>query len=502
MKRTLLLSLTVVVLVAAGLAEARSRQGGPRERLEPRHELPTAEPPGSPGGEEPGRRAPRQPAGPLASFEMSFQPPARRVAEDHVVVRFASEMPDWQRRQIVASVGGRDYRPARRDRFVRVGVEEGDSVDALLARMRGVPGVLSAEPDPLWRAQVLKVTAVRGTAGEPDPTDPLFAIQWTLQRIRLGGARDFNPTGGDGVIVAVLDTGVAFGNGSSFPARRGLDLEGTRFLPGIDLVDGGPPFDEGSSDLGPDFPHFGHGTFVASQIAAGVDNGISGAGIAPRVTILPVRVLGTDGFGTISDIAEGIDFAVAQGAKVINMSLGGPGDASFMREAVQRAAAAGVIVVAAAGNEAEEPDSPDDVLFPARYPEVIAVGATGFDDRRAEYSNPGANLEIMAPAGNNAGGDVGAGLPDGAVAPSFAHNVPAVGQTAYGTFIANGTSFATPQVAGGAALLVALGVDDPDVVRELLKITNRDLGPDGLDNDTGHGLLDLLEAHRGLGFSF
>ena len=169
--------------------------------------------------------------------------------------------------------------------------------------------------------------------------------------------------------------------------------------------------------------------------------------------------------------------------------------------AVQRAAAAGVVLVAAAGNEADDPEPLPDVAFPARYPEVIAVGASRFDDMRADYSNPGPSVEIMAPAGEDAGDDVGDGLPDGAVAPSFVH-FPATGQTVYGTFAGNGTSFAAPQVAGGIALLVALGVDDPETLRDLLRITARDLAAAGFDDDTGHGLLDLLEAHRGLGFSF
>lgn len=511
MKRTLLLSLAaavpviavfvVAVLVVAGLAEARSRRGGPIDQLP--LGPPIAERPGPPGAGDPGGRIPPPGDDPLANFEMSFRPPERRVARDHVVVRFAPEMPEWQRRQIVAAAGGADYRRARRDRFARVDVAPGDSVAGLLSRLHGVPGVVSAEPDPLCWAPALRVRAVpaRAAAAAADFTDPLFSLQWTLQRIRLVEAAGLNSTGGDGVIVAVIDTGVASGGGSAFPGRRGLDLADARFLPGLDLVNGGPPFDEGSGTNDPASPRFGHGTFVASQIAAGVDNGISGAGVAPRVTILPIRVLGLDGSGTFSDVAEGIDFAVAQGAKVINMSLGGSEGADFLQAAVRRAVAAGVVVVAASGNEADDPDPPSDVAFPARYPEVIAVGASGFDDRRADYSNPGPNLEMMAPAGNDAGADVGNGLPDGAVAPSFVH-FPVSGNTVYGTFSGNGTSFSAPQVAGGVALLVALGIDDPKVIRDLLRITDRDLAAIGFDNDTGHGLLDLLEAHRGLGFSF
>lgn len=500
MKRTLLLALAAVGLVVTGFAEDRLQRGRAPIDETPG---PTIERPGPPAGRPHDPGAPPDP--PSISLDPRALRPARPVADGHVVVRFAPEMPDWQRRQIVSAAGGAGYRRARRDIFARVDVADGDSVAALLARLQGIPGVVSAEADPLCWAPAGRVTIAPAAAAAPaaaDFTDPLFPFQWTLHRIRLAEAVERDSTGGDGVIVAVLDTGVAFGGGGAFPARRGIDLDGARFLPGLDLVDGGPPFDEGSGSANPAAPRFGHGTFVASQIAAGVNNGVSGAGVAPRVTILPVRVLGRDGSGTISDVAEGIDFAVAQGAKVINMSLGGSEGTSFLEAAVRRAAAAGVILVAAAGNEAADPDPPADVAFPARYPEVIAVGASTFADRRADYSNPGANLEIMAPAGENASQDVGDGLPDGAVAPSFVHNFPAPGETLYSTFVGNGTSFAAPQVAGGIALLVALGVDDPEVLRDLLEITDRDLAAAGFDDDTGHGLLDLLEAHRGLGFSF
>ena len=499
MKKALLLSLAAAVLVVVGFVDLGAQRGPGREG--PLSEPSLTEDSGTPR-RPPGSRRPAPPEPPRISLELNFEPAGRTVADDHVVVRFAREMPDWQRRQVVSAAGGAGFRPARRDVFTRVDVAPGDSVEALLARLNGMPGVVSAEADPLCWAPALRVTTAASTvsAAAADFTDPLFTIQWTLQRIRLVEAVERNGTGGGGVIVAVLDTGVAFGSGAGFPARRGLDLEGVSFLPGLDLVGGGPPFDEGSGD-NPSEPRFGHGTFVASQIAAQVNNGVSGAGVAPRVTILPVRVLGAGGSGTFSAVAEGIDFAVAQGAKVINMSLGASEGVGFLQAAVERAAAAGVVLVASAGNEADEPDPPSDVGFPARYPEVIAVGASGFDNQRVDYSNPGPNLEIMAPAGENAGQDVGDGLPDGAVAPSFVH-FPATGETIYATFVGNGTSFSAPQVSGGIALLIALGVDDPDAIRDLLQVTAADLSAAGFDQQTGHGLLDLLEAHRGLGFSF
>jgi serine protease len=221
------------------------------------------------------------------------------------------------------------------------------------------------------------------------------------------------------------------------------------------------------TDDDPTAPRFGHGTFIAAQIAAAANNGLAGAGIAPRVTILPVRVINDQNFGFFSDVADGIDFAVAQGARVINLSLGGSQGPDFLRLAVERAHRAGVVIVASTGNEAADPDAPDDVSFPSRYPQVIAVGSTSFADRRASYSNFGPGLDLMAPAGDDAS-FVDALRRDAALAPSFLFD-PENGQATYASFWATGTSFAAPQVAGAAALLVALGVRDPDAVRAGLR---------------------------------
>lgn len=455
-------------------------------------------PPGPGGDAPPGDEGPPPSSGSpgVLALPHRAQPPAAQVAADHVIVRFEAGVPGWMRRQIVTAAGADAFKSARHGAFVRAGVAPGDTVEGLLGRLGGVPGVVAAEVDPLcWGL-------IREVAAKASYSDPYFADQWSYARIHLPEAIDLNPTGGDGVIVAVIDSGVASGDGDAFPAIRGLDLTGTRFLPGLDLVGGGPPYDEGVGiGGGADAVRFGHGTFVASQIAATVNNGISGGSIAPRVTILPIRVLGANNTGTFADVAEGIDYAVAQGARVINMSLGGSQGAGFLEDSLRRAVAAGVVVVAAAGNEAEDLDFSGDVSFPARYPEVIAVGASTFADRRAGYSNSGPNLEVMAPAGQSASNIVGNNFRDAALAPSFLYD-PVSGETLYTTFWATGTSFASPQVAGAAALLIAAGVDDPAAVRELLDATVRDLGDPGFDQDTGHGLVDLLEAHRGLGFNF
>jgi serine protease len=422
-------------------------------------------------------------------------------AAGHVVVRFAPSLAAGEAERIARGAGGGAVLRARFGDFSRVELPPGTTPEQMVERLRDQPGVAWAEVDPLVRAAYSRVTAAAA------PSDPLYPRQWHLQRIGLEEALDRNPTDGAGVVVAVIDSGVASGGGAVFPARTAPDLEGTRILPGLDLVDGGPPWDEGTAS-DPDRPfqslRFGHGTFVASVIAATIDNGLAGASVSPRANILPVRVLGVDGFGSSSQVAEGIHFAIREGAKVINLSLGGTQGASSMAEAVAAARRAGAVVVAAAGNEAEEGLFDDelgrDVAFPARYPQAIAVGATGFADQRAPYSNFGPSLDLVAPGGAD-NQFVGDNVRDGVLATSFLHD-PLTGQTLYGAFWATGTSFAAPHVAGVAALLVGLGVDDPEAVRVMLEQTARDLALPGFDEATAHGLLDAAAAHRGVGFTF
>jgi serine protease len=414
-----------------------------------------------------------------------------------VVVRFRDEVPGWQREAVSLGSGGRAYRPARWADFARVEVDPRRPPCQVLAALRASPAVLWAEVDPIYSG--LGRQALPAPSHQPID-DPFFPLQWNLQRIRYHEALDLNSTGGRGVVVAVIDSGVASGTGASFPERRGLDLEGVSFLPGFDFVDGGPAHDLGVR-LGDEAgaPRFGHGTFAASQIAAGVNNGLAVAGIAPQVTILPIRVLGVNNSTSASVIAEAINFAVSAGADVINMSLGGPDPFDPVRVAIDAAVGAGVVVVVAAGNEASDPDPPADVSFPARYEGAIAVGSTAFSGSRASYSNPGPGLDLMAPAGESPG--IRHGLTrDAALSTSFLHD-PATGQTIYGGFFATGTSFAAPQVAAAAALLKALGMDDPEAIRFLLEQTAQDLAAPGRDAQTGAGLLDLLRAHQGLGFA-
>jgi serine protease len=195
--------------------------------------------------------------------------------------------------------------------------------------------------------------------------------------------------------------------------------------------------------------------------------------------------------------AEGIDFAVQNGAKVINMSIGGAQASEAVRLAVQRAAQAGVTVVAAAGNE----NGP--VAFPAAFPDVIAVGAVDRNKRRAFYSNFGPELDVVAPGGDTRVDTDANGFVDGV----FQQTYPPLFQaqlifTQFGYIAQQGTSMASPHVAAVAALLISQGITDPALVRAALTSTAEDLGAAGFDNEFGHGLIRPVEALRGKGLNF
>jgi serine protease len=295
--------------------------------------------------------------------------------------------------------------------------------------------------------------------------------------------------GGNGVTVAVLDTGLAYPADSS---RSGAspDLDETRFVPGYDFVENDAhPLDEN-----------GHGTHVASTIAEEADNAFGLTGLAYGVRIMPVRVLDRAGDGDAVTIARGLRYAVQHGAKVINLSLNfdmtvTAAEIPQLLDALEFAHRRGSLVVAGAGNV----ESPA-VSFPARGPHVLAVGATTEHGCLADYSNYGAGLDLVAPGGGR-DADIQddplcrPGRPGGSI-----YQISLVGlyhdRFDITGFI--GTSMAAPHVAATAALVVASGVlgtnPSPDAIEQRLKETSRDLGPPGYDSRYGWGLLDAATA--------
>lgn len=417
-----------------------------------------------------------------------------RVLPGQVVVQFGEGWDDTRMATALREVGGRELWRSRFSRGLRVvGLPEGMSVEQGVARFAGLPGVEFAEPNYLR-----KLAAT--------PNDPFFRFQWNLNLINASRTWDIQ-AGKTSVIVAVVDSGVAHESLAPFTIDLGIfyggrvpvtvgpfgkapDWGGTAFTRPYDAIFGsGHAWDDD-----------GHGTHVASTIAEATNNSVGLAGLAYGVTIMPIKACVSlpwydeelVGCPTAS-IADGIDYARNNGAKVVNLSLGGSFPSQAERAAVQRAAAADMVLVAATGND----DGP--VGYPAAFDDVIAVGAVNGSKQRAFYSNFGPEVDLVAPGGDleDAGRD---GIPDFVFQQTLDFDLAPQGvytQFIYGGLI--GTSMATPHVSAAAALLVSQGITSGKAVRSALEQFADDLGPAGRDNNFGHGLINPAKALAGLG---
>jgi serine protease len=317
------------------------------------------------------------------------------------------------------------------------------------------------------------------------PNDPYYPYQWHLDNpvyngIQMEEAWDLQ-TGNSNIIVAVIDTGVAYED--YVVSRREAyylapDLAETSFVPGYDFVnDDTHPNDDNS-----------HGTHVTGTIAQSTNNALGVAGIAFNTSIMPIKVLDSTGAGTYADVADGIYFAADNGVKVISLSLGGSVPSDTLESAVAYAYNNGVTVVAAAGN-----DGLDTLVYPAAYDVyVIAVGATRYDETLAYYSNYGPSLDLVAPGGDLNVDQNGDGYNDGVLQNTF--NPTTKDTSDFGYWFFQGTSMATPHVSGVAALLIANGIVGPDNIKDILQSTAEDLGSAGRDDTYGWGLVDAYAA--------
>jgi subtilisin family serine protease len=310
----------------------------------------------------------------------------------------------------------------------------------------------------LLRLLVAGLLLLAPAAASAATNDPLRSHQWALDMIHADEAHAV--TTGAGAVVAVVDTGVD----AAHP-----DLQG-RLLPGYDFVDNDATPQDGQ----------GHGTHVAGIVAADANNGVGVDSVAPGAKILPVRVLNDSGSGTSTTVAAGIDWATTHGANVINLSLsgtvplGGIGQQRDIDAAIGRALARGVVVVAAAGN--------DSLPLCENNPfggQVLCVGAVDRRGARSFYSSFGQGLSLVAPGGSSLPGtdeDVLSTWKDG--------DYKALA----------GTSQATPQVSGVAALLAALGVHGQAAVQRILA-TATAAGPAA---QYGAGIVNAQAAVAGL----
>jgi serine protease len=288
--------------------------------------------------------------------------------------------------------------------------------------------------------------------------------------------------GAKGVVVAVLDTGIAYADSGRF--RRSPDFGAKQFVPGYDFVSKDPePFDVN-----------GHGTHVAGTIAEKTNNGIGLTGLAYNAKLMPVRVLNAVGHGQSQRIAKGIRFAAKHGAKVINMSFnfGCGNPVAPVAEAEKFASSRGVVLVASVGNG--EPRGC--VTMPASDPHAIAVGGTTEDGCLGSYSKVGPRIDLVAPGG----GPPVLGCPVASASRPIYQLTFRSGMPKHfdipGYY--EGTSMSASHVSGVAAMVIASGVLGPDpspaAVLDRLRATARDLGTPGRDDDFGYGLIDAAAA--------
>ena len=426
------------------------------------------------------RGVPAHPSGPAPAYELQA---AERANPETLIVDFRDDITD----QALAAHGYVDEPISRfsaTDRMYRIHFRTPQEAQDAARKLRADPMVESVDYDaPVslfpedWTPTAPPVDAPEcasddraGVTSPGFPDDPCFRYQWNLRQIGLPAAWKLGQ--GRGVVVAVIDTGVS----------RVPDLAGTSFVPGFNfLADNDKTEDD-----------HGHGTHVAGTIAQTTNNARGVAGIAFRAAIMPLKVLSRGGAGSMAAIAQAIRFAADHDANIINLSLGGPFPVTPVRRAIEYAHRKGVIVVAAAGN-----DGRGRVGYPARYPNVIAVAATQWDESTTFYSNWGQEIDIAAPGGNMRVDQNGDGKPDGVL-----QNTILPGRAGNGYLWFMGTSMAAPHVAGIAALVIGAGITRPEAVETVLVDTARRPKPVSaasgrrIDDHYGAGIADAAAALR------
>jgi thermitase len=315
----------------------------------------------------------------------------------------------------------------------RVKLADGLSVPKAVKLLSKDPSVEYAEPN--YVARIFSV-----------PNDTYYNSQWSLQSIKAVKGWDISVGNAD-IKVGVVDTGVQYDH----PDLKGQVINGYNFV-----NENNRPMDD-----------HGHGTHVAGIIAAATNNNLGIAGLNWKCSIIPIKALDSGGAGSYENIIRGITYAVDNGARVINMSLGGYAYSQALKDAVDYALKRNCLVVAAAGNE-----STSQVSYPAGFPGVIAVASTDQADNHSYFSNYGPYISVAAP-----------------------------GQSILSTFISgqyrylSGTSMATPHVTGLAALLLSKNPYlSPAEIKAVIEQTADDLGTPGRDDFYGNGRINITKA--------
>lgn len=366
--------------------------------------------------------------------------PGTKTAADEILVRFKDGN---NGDRVIARHAGKIQSVQARQGFSLIKTTNAQAAERLLAELKSDPSVKQVQPN--YRYTLAAV-----------PNDQEFSRQWGLQRINAPQAWDVSP-GSPGALIAIVDTGIDVNH----PDLR------NKIAGQYDAVNRSEGY---AQDI------VGHGTHVAGIAAATAGNGTGIAGVSPNSQLLAVRAAYLDAAGnpviTTDAITAGIDWAVAKGAKVVNLSLGGADYDPLLAQAVENAVAKGVVVVAAAGNDNGGP-----VEYPAAFPGVIAVAATNSEDVEAPFSAQGPQVAVSAP-----GADILSTYYD-----------PSTGASSYASM--SGTSMAAPFVTGAAALLLGKEPNlTPAQVADRIEKGAADLGDPGTDPEYGAGRLDVLRT--------
>jgi serine protease len=461
--------------------------------------------------------APRAPRSERANRFAGGNSPTAPFLRGSIIVKFRPGTVGTAQRAMLARINGSATRRLSYASFDIVSIDASDDPEAAARRLAAQPDVEYAQA----RYRVYPTFV---------PNDPLYTRQWNFPAIDMERAWDINPGATPSITVAVLDSGVAYRSAlvryDAGPVDLGPDAP---FLPALGPVD--IPFaaapDLGGADrfVAPrDFiwdtamplDLDGHGTHVTGTLGQLTNNGVGGAGVAFNVRIMPVKVIdGAWDFifnspfeGTDDVVARGIRYAVDNGARVLNMSIGRNGSpAPVVRDAVSYAVSRGAFVVISAGNGFEDGNLIERLAeFAPAIDGAVAVGAVGQRKVRAHYSTTGSYVELVAPGGDQRVD----GTPGGVLQQTFdfdlvetyfdgpaRYRAPRFDAFAY-QFL-QGTSMAAPHVAGFAALLMQQGITSPAAIEAIMKRYATDLGPTGPDVEYGHGLINPRASLRGLG---